>query len=137
MKLITLYGERIPQREITVYLENDDSYDTTFNGSIPEIVTNYFNVPFYYTDSTGTRPVRVRAIVFHNEPILKPFPNSERRERLVKIWNLTDAEMKRDDLMFRTRVEVEVTSDDFKPASYPDTYRTSWAYADSSRFDRF
>ena len=134
MKFITLYGERLPQREITVYLENGDYSNTTINGTVSEIVKNYFNVPIYYSDSTGTKPVRARAIVFHNEPYRKRFPLGERRERLIRIWNLSDEYMKRNNLFHRNRVEVEIIPDNF--SSY--TYRDSWAYLDGDEsFDEF
>ena len=134
MKFITLYGERVPQREISVYLENGDRIDTTINGTVSEIVKNYFNVPIYYSDSAGTKPVRARAIVFHNEPYRKPVPRSERRERLIRIWNLSDEYMKRTGLHFRNRAEVEVIPDNFTP----HVYRDSWAYLDGDeRFDNF
>lgn len=133
MEFVTLYGIKYPRRKISVYFDNGDRIDTTFNGSVDEIVTNYFNVPIYLHDSNGMKTVRARSIVFHNEPNRKILPNSERRERLVKIWNLTDETMKKEGYTFRTRVSCEVTPDNFRPV----TWRESYAYFPSDKYERF
>lgn len=118
---------------ITVYLENGDHFSTGINASVPEIVEKYLDspVPMYY----GENPTRLRArsIVFHNEPYRKTFPNGERRERLLKIWNLTNATMKKIGYHFRTRICCEVIPDNFRPISW----RESCAYIPSDKYERF
>ena len=117
---------------ISVYLENGDRIDTAINATVPRIVEHYFTAPIVMDYGGKETKLRARSIVFHNEPNRKRFPESERRERLCKIWNVTDATMKRYDLQYRTRVQVEVTPDGFTP----ETYRESYAYLPSDRFDR-
>lgn len=133
MEFVTFCGIKYPRRKISVYFENGDRIDTTFNGSVDEIVTSYFKVPLYYGDSKGSKPIRARSIVFHDEPYRKTFPDGERRERLLKIWNLTDATMEKRGYNFRTRVCCEVIPDNFRPV----TWRESCAYFPSDKYERF
>ena len=117
---------------ISVYIENGDHIDTTINATVPEIVRYYFSAPIVMDYGGNETKLRARSIVFHNEPNRKPWPGrTERRERLCKIWNVMDATMKRYDLQYRTRVQVEVAPDGFTP----ETYRESYAYLPSDRFD--
>lgn len=120
-----------PQREITVYLENGDHFNTKINATVPAIVKMYLEqpVPMYYGENPTM--LRARSVVFHNEPCRKRTKSSEVRERLTKIWNLTDATMRKCGYNFRTRVEYEVI-----PPFRPVSWRESCAYFPSSLYDR-
>lgn len=135
MKITTVNGRKVidyQARNITVYLENGDHFDTAIHAEVDQIVKMYLEkpVPMYYGEDPTM--LRARSIVFHGEPYRKRFPDSDCRERLMKIWNLTDATMKKAGYKFKTRVCCEIIPDRFNHESY----RESYAYFPSGIFER-
>lgn len=113
-----------PQREITVYLENGDHINTKINATVRQIVEKYLTkpIPMYYGEDPTM--IRARSVVFHNEESIKSFPgcNCSRRERLLKIWKLSDATLKKGEFPYNMRVQTEIMPSIYCPTSWRESH---------------